>query len=209
MRYKGGNTCTDSISDKAQCTDVFNGRTYCARSLRVNVVCNNRISDIPPVEEVSEKRGCEYSVTLNSIYGCPVECPRNEDELVCSNRGVCAYDGVESGYTVDGDVGAARCLCKAPWSGPACDVALASEEADAAEAPPERKGATFWVGLAMLVTGLGLVAYARQFQIEAFCGGLAKCFSRRRGLVEMANKGGYQAADEAQSPLTGDYATFE
>lgn len=113
LEYKGGNTCTDSISDKQECTDVGNyGKTYCARNLRINVICNNRITEIPTVEEVIEKRGCEYSITLNSIFGCPTECPL-DDEMVCGNKGICAYDGVEDGFTVDGDVGEARCLCKA------------------------------------------------------------------------------------------------
>ncbi|KAH8054981.1 hypothetical protein JL722_8397 [Aureococcus anophagefferens] len=138
VQYKGGNTCTDSISDKAECEDVIDGRTYCARSLRINVVCNNRISDIPSVEEVVEKRGCEYALTLNSMYGCPTECPVSGGS-VCGNRGVCAYDGVESGYTVTGDVGAARCLCKAPYAGAPAGVATA---AAADERPP--RNALFW-----------------------------------------------------------------
>ena len=146
VQYKGGNTCTDSISDKAECEDVIDGRTYCARSLRINVVCNNRISDIPRVEEVVEKRGCEYALTLNSMYGCPTECPVSGGS-VCGNRGVCAYDGVESGYTVTGDVGAARCLCKAPYAGAACEAVATAAAAD--ERPP--RNALFWVGLASLV----------------------------------------------------------
>lgn len=111
----------------------MHGGTFCARRLRINVVCNNRITEIPPVEDVVELRGCEYAITLNSQYGCPRECPTH-DELICGGRGLCAsavparpstsgkksappqrYDGVESGATIDGAAGRAMCLCKSPY----------------------------------------------------------------------------------------------
>ena len=204
VQYKGGNTCTDSISDKAECEDVIDGRTYCARSLRINVVCNNRISDVPRVEEVVEKRGCEYALTLNSMYGCPTECPVSGGS-VCGNRGVCAYDGVESGYTVTGDVGAARCLCKAPYAGAACEAVATAAAAD--ERPP--RNALFWVGLASLVSGLCLVAFSRERRLASLLSGLCRLFAPRRpGEIYMTTQKSYQAADETASPLLAEAEAF-
>ena len=59
---QGGNACKDTVSDKAACTDEIDGTTYCRRSIKLNFLCNNEISDIPQFEEVEEARGCEYEV---------------------------------------------------------------------------------------------------------------------------------------------------
>ena len=178
LQYKGGNTCADSISDKEECTDVgvFNGNTYCARSLRINMVCNNRITEIPLVEAVQEKRGCEYQITLNSQYGCPVECPR-EEELVCHNRGICGYDGVEDGFTVEGDEGQARCLCKAPWTGDSCSDTLALTTTTIIE---NNRNLLFYLGLCALLAGVALILLAKQSQIEVLISGLCDLVSPRR-----------------------------
>ena len=64
-------------------------------------------------------------MTLNSQYGCPTECPRaSSDGAVCYNRGVCAYDGVEDGKTLDGLSGRVSCLCEEPWGGTSCKSVL-------------------------------------------------------------------------------------
>ena len=71
MQYVGGNTCANSVSEHAQCTDTFGGTTYCRRTLRIEFMCNNRVSEIPTREMVDEARGCEYIIRLNSQYGPP------------------------------------------------------------------------------------------------------------------------------------------
>ena len=45
-RDPGGNACKDTVSDKAACTDEIDGTTYCRRSIKLNFLCNNEISDI-------------------------------------------------------------------------------------------------------------------------------------------------------------------
>ena len=81
--------------------------------MRINFVCNNHITEVSAALDVKEGTGCAYEVTMNSVYGCPLECPR-VDGMVCANKGICAYDGLEDGFTVDGGKGEARCLCAGP-----------------------------------------------------------------------------------------------
>merc|ERR1719152_408540 len=167
LQYVGGNTCTDSISEKAQCTDHFYGTTYCRRTLRIEFMCNNRVSEIPTRELVGEDRGCEYVLRLNSQYGCPVECPRGSYGEVCHNRGLCAYDGVEDGYTADGAKGTVMCLCKEPYGGSGCTKLL-----DNYASPETTEHTTlFWVGLFTLFVGLGLFVGARRRQLSVLASG--------------------------------------
>jgi hypothetical protein len=44
---------------------------------------------------------CEYTITMPSVYGCPLECPVSNRRL-CGGNGHCAYDP---------DKSAARCFC--------------------------------------------------------------------------------------------------
>ena len=53
-RDPGGNACKDTVSDKAACTDEIDGTTYCRRSIKLNFLCNNEVSEIPQFEEVEE-----------------------------------------------------------------------------------------------------------------------------------------------------------
>ena len=78
-RDPGGNACKDTVSDKAACTDEIDGTTYCRRSIKLNFLCNNEVSEIPQFEEVEEARGCEYEVCLKSqsnLNSYHRSCPR-------------------------------------------------------------------------------------------------------------------------------------
>ncbi len=38
---------------------------------------------------------CEYTLRIFSIYGCPIECDRYDNEI-CGNNGICGYDFMSS-----------------------------------------------------------------------------------------------------------------
>ena len=104
-----------------------------------------------------------------------------------------------------GDVGAARCLCKAPYAGAACEAVATAAAAD--ERPP--RNALFWVGLASLVSGLCLVTFSRERQLASLLSGLCHLFAPRRpGEIYMTKQKSYQAADETASPLLAEAEAF-
>ncbi|KAJ1448686.1 hypothetical protein M885DRAFT_573914 [Pelagophyceae sp. CCMP2097] len=183
LKYDGGNTCeTGSPTTRDACDAEVNGRNYCRRSMQINLICNDHISSVPFLEQITEESGCAYSVTLNSEYGCPRECPRAEG-MVCHNRGICGYDGLEAGRTVGGGNGVARCLCAAPWGGPSCSEPLAERVVVVAVAAAH--GALYYVGLSTLGFGLALVL----------------CSRKLRYLVELPSMRSFAAARKASRNL--------
>ncbi len=68
--------------------------TYCRsgpqRQFIIEMACANKLSPVPT--QALELSPCVYTVTMPSVYGCPMECP-------VSNRQLC------------GGQGSARCFC--------------------------------------------------------------------------------------------------
>lgn len=190
LRYERGNTCSaSSPTRRSPCSDVVNGNTYCRRSMTVNVACNNRITDVQAVESVVEGTGCDYSIRLNSQYGCPLECPRSAG-LVCHGRGECGYDGVEDGLTYTGGTGRARCLCKAPWTGDTCTDYV----------PPTTSssgGGLLLAGTLTLSLGILLILYSKRDTVVVLLSGLANFGARDDDRRAKARR--YQADDEDES----------
>ena len=65
-------------------------------------------------EQVNEKKTCQYSVELKSIYGCPTQCwtqPENPTS-VCSGNGYCGFDT---------DKQVSRCYCFSGYGGSMCN----------------------------------------------------------------------------------------
>jgi len=70
-----------------------------ARKFHIQMMCKDKLNPIPT--HALEYTHCEYTVTLPSVYGCPVECPVANRRL-CAGNGHCAYDN---------DANSARCFC--------------------------------------------------------------------------------------------------
>lgn len=95
--------------------------TYCnhpavQRQFRVELQCADKLSPVPT--HALEYQHCSYTVTMPSVYGCPLECPVSDRHL-CAGNGHCAYDH---------DRGGARCFCDQGFRGVAC----AQEEVEGA-----------------------------------------------------------------------------
>lgn len=85
------------------------------RKFRVELICADKLSPIPT--HALEYEHCAYTVTMPSVYGCPLECPVSNRHL-CAGNGHCAYDH---------DRGGARCFCNRGFGGAACAQAQDEE----------------------------------------------------------------------------------
>lgn len=69
------------------------------RQFHIELQCADRLSPVPT--HALEYEHCVYTITMPSVYGCPLECPVSNRHL-CGGHGHCAYDD---------DKGGARCFC--------------------------------------------------------------------------------------------------
>lgn len=86
--------------------------TFCnggkQRKFNVQLMCADKLNAVPT--HALELEPCVYTVTMPSVYGCPLECPVANRRL-CGGNGHCSYDD---------DKGAARCFCNHGYSGADC-----------------------------------------------------------------------------------------
>eukprot|EP00606_Chrysophyceae_sp_TOSAG23-5_P001518 GSChrysophyteH2.ASY1.ANO1.1628.1 assembled CDS len=99
----------------------YNG-DYCnggkQRKFNIELQCTDKLNPVPT--HAYELSGCEYTVYMPSVYGCPLECPV-ANRALCGGQGHCAYDNDKKG---------ARCYCNHGYSGDDCtaDGAAADEQ---------------------------------------------------------------------------------
>jgi hypothetical protein len=79
------------------------------RKFHIQMLCADRLNPIPT--HALEYSHCEYTVTVPSVYGCPVQCPVANRKL-CAGNGHCAYDD---------DANEAKCFCNRGWTGSDCN----------------------------------------------------------------------------------------
>lgn len=69
------------------------------RKFKIELICADKLNPVPT--RALEYEHCSYTVSMPSVYGCPLECPVAERRL-CGGNGHCAYDK---------DLKSARCFC--------------------------------------------------------------------------------------------------
>lgn len=79
------------------------------RQFHLDLICDDRLNPSPT--HAYEQPTCEYTVTIPSVYGCPVECPVANRKL-CGGNGHCAYDE---------DASASKCFCNHGYTGSDCN----------------------------------------------------------------------------------------
>ena len=93
---------------------------YCSggkqRQYNLQLTCADKLQAIPT--HAYELIGCEYTVTMPSVYGCPLECPV-ANRALCGGQGHCAYDS---------DKKAARCYCNRGYGGADCTDTSGGDE---------------------------------------------------------------------------------
>lgn len=85
------------------------------RKFKIEIPCEDRLNPIPT--HALEYSHCSYTITIPSVYGCPLECPV-ANRHVCGGNGHCAYDV---------DKKAARCFCNHGYEGSACTTKSSNE----------------------------------------------------------------------------------
>lgn len=77
--------------------------TNTQRQFVIQMSCQDKLNPVPL--HALELEHCIYTVTMPSVYGCPLECPVASRKL-CGGNGHCAYDSDKRG---------ARCFCNKGW----------------------------------------------------------------------------------------------
>ncbi len=106
IKYTGGDTCVNVGQNKG-------------RSLKVWILCDTDVTNIPDTELVEETATCDYEIFVASAFGCPAECPVTLDpntgtRSLCSNHGICDFDAA---------IGTSRCFCNNGWESRDCSQA--------------------------------------------------------------------------------------
>eukprot|EP00602_Paraphysomonas_sp_CaronLab_P006945 CAMPEP_0185024860 /NCGR_PEP_ID=MMETSP1103-20130426/8041_1 /TAXON_ID=36769 /ORGANISM="Paraphysomonas bandaiensis, Strain Caron Lab Isolate" /LENGTH=263 /DNA_ID=CAMNT_0027557931 /DNA_START=200 /DNA_END=991 /DNA_ORIENTATION=+ len=116
------------------------------RRFRIELICADKLNPIPT--HALEYEHCSYTVTMPSVYGCPLECPVANREL-CGGNGHCAYDQ---------DKASARCFCNHGYKGKDCST-KSSSSGDDLNYSPALLGLiiTLFVIIALLVGGIFLM----------------------------------------------------
>jgi hypothetical protein len=117
------------------------------RKFTLELQCADKLNPIP--SHAFENSHCVYTVTIPSIYGCPVECPVSNRKL-CSGNGHCAYD-----Y----DNNKAKCFCNHGFGGKDCSTGSSTASGEALNYSPALLGLiiTLFVIIAVLVVSIVLM----------------------------------------------------
>ena len=125
---------------------------YCAtprvqRQFNVLLSCEDKLNPVPL--HAYEYEHCVYTVTIPSVYGCPLECPVSQRKL-CGGNGHCAYDT---------DKYAARCFCNKGYSGADCMTSGSSSSSSGSKYSPALLGLiiTLFVIIGILVASVVLM----------------------------------------------------
>jgi len=171
------------------------------RQYNLQLTCADKLQAIPT--HAYELIGCEYTVTMPSVYGCPLECPI-ANRALCGGQGHCAYDT---------DKRAARCYCNRGYQGPDCTDTSGSAE-EALNYSPALLGLiiTLFIIIALLVLGVFMMIK----QVAAYRDDVANYQVLKGGDEDMSSSsspmnrrggGGAASADDSiMSTLTGVFS---
>lgn len=114
------------------------------RQFRMELMCSDKLSPVPT--HALEYEHCVYTITIPSVYGCPLECPVANREL-CGGNGHCSYDD---------DKSAARCFCNKGYKGKDCTEKESDSSSSSLNYSPALLGLiiTLFVIVCLLVGGL-------------------------------------------------------
>ena len=95
------------------CIHQLAGNGPTGRSLSIVFRCSDDVKDTfePDREFVNEYEDGHYKVELETVYGCPLECPLDSEKALCSGNGACHYDKKAS---------RSYCCCNLGYTGNDC-----------------------------------------------------------------------------------------
>ena len=174
---------------------TYNG-DYCTggkqRKFNIELSCADKLNPVPT--HAYELSGCEYTVYMPSVYGCPLECPVANRGL-CGGQGHCAYDNDKQG---------ARCYCNHGYSGEDC-----TEEGGPTEEQLNYSPAllglivTLFVIVALLVMGV----FTMIKQVSAYRDDIANYQVLKGGDEDGGTAGStpYRGGGGGGAPASGDF----
>jgi len=98
LTYGGGEEC--EITKKS-------------RQLTVKFQCSTELGMSPFSMERVIEEDCHYSITVNTVFGCPMECHVGGNRQLCGANGFCGMDD---------DSNSPRCFCYEGWLGLSCEI---------------------------------------------------------------------------------------
>jgi len=134
------------------------------RSLTVDVICADRHgTSTYVVETANEPEVCQYHATMESVWGCPRECPLDRNNRLCSTHGHCAFDPVRS---------KPRCFCNHGWGGDDCGHKVKTSKSSSSSGKPTDVQIGLLVPLILISLGLvGTILYMMRqvmsYRVEA------------------------------------------
>jgi hypothetical protein len=120
------------------------------RIFNILLTCADKLNPTPL--HALEYSVCEYTITVPSVYGCPVECPVSKRSL-CGGAGYCAYDL---------DAQKARCFCNKGYSGSDCSQTTSSASSSSLNYSPALLGLSITLFIIIAILVIGLVLMFRQ-----------------------------------------------
>jgi hypothetical protein len=82
-----------------------------ARQLSLSFVCDPDYKGIEPIQTIEEPAICQFATEIKTAYGCPTQCKRGANKLLCSGAGTCGYNP---------NLEQAMCICDSGVGGPDC-----------------------------------------------------------------------------------------
>ena len=112
-----------------------------ARQLSLSFVCDPDYKGIEAIQTIDEPAVCQYVIEVKTAYGCPAQCKRGANGMLCSGLGTCGYDK---------DLEQAMCICDEGKTGADCsqDKKCAASKACAGTAAGSVLGTMACIGLA-------------------------------------------------------------
>ena len=120
------------------------------RRFVMNILCDETLASRP--SHIYELSHCDYTATIPSAFGCPLECPV-ANRAICGGQGQCAYDT---------DARKARCFCYHGYKGNDCNDKTGSGED--LNYSPALLGIIITLFIVVAALVIGIVLMIRQMQ---------------------------------------------
>jgi hypothetical protein len=104
LTYVGGEHCHRADTD---------------RSLTLQFVCADVLGFATQTDERVVEEYCNYELQVETVFGCPTQCPIGNDRRLCSGHGFCGMDT---------DAKAPRCFCNDGYGGDDCGTDVGEGE---------------------------------------------------------------------------------
>lgn len=119
------------------------------RRFIINILCDSGLTARP--SHIYELSHCDYTATIPSAFGCPLECPVANREI-CAGNGECSFDT---------DKRASRCFCYHGYTGNDCNDKVSDAPLNYS---PALLGVIITLFIVVTLLTVGIVLMIKQMQ---------------------------------------------